>query len=63
METCPRCNGTGYANAARDSGMEDVPMMLRPIGVYQCPSCNGSGKVGIPLEVIERIIKKLEQKN
>jgi len=40
---CTRCNGGGYASAARDMGMEDMPMMLKPIGVYPCPSCNGSG--------------------
>jgi hypothetical protein len=40
---CDRCKGTGYASAARDMCMEDMPMMLRPIGVYSCPSCSGSG--------------------
>jgi hypothetical protein len=46
-EKCARCNGTGYASAFRDSGLpDDTPMMHRPIGVYQCPSCGGSGKRG-----------------
>jgi len=40
---CTRCNGSGYASAARDMCMEDMPMMMKPIGVYLCPSCNGSG--------------------
>lgn len=46
LSECSRCNGTGYANAARDSGMEDAPVMDRPIGVYRCPSCGGTGKFG-----------------
>lgn len=43
MARCDRCNGTGWASAARDSGMEDMPLMLRPIGVYRCDNCNGRG--------------------
>ena len=43
MAKCDRCNGTGWANAARDSGMEDMPMMLRPFGVYRCANCGGAG--------------------
>ena len=42
--TCQRCKGSGWANAARDAGMEDMPAMLKPIGVYQCPDCGGNGK-------------------
>lgn len=41
--TCDRCNGSGYASAAKDMCMEDMPMMLKPIGVYPCPSCNNTG--------------------
>lgn len=43
MAKCDRCDGTGWANAARDSGMEDMPLMLRPLGVYRCDNCNGRG--------------------
>lgn len=43
MAKCDRCDGTGWANAARDSGMEDMPMMLRPLGVYYCDNCGGRG--------------------
>lgn len=43
MAKCDRCDGTGWANAARDSGMEDMPMMLRPLGVYRCANCGGTG--------------------
>ena len=43
MAKCDRCNGTGWASAARDSGMEDMPVMLRPLGVYRCHNCNGGG--------------------
>lgn len=50
---CERCKGTGYANAARDSGMEDMPMLLQPMGVFQCPNCGGSGKVGISDEAMK----------
>lgn len=39
---CTRCQGTGWASAARDAGMEDAPFLVRPIGVFQCPSCGGS---------------------
>lgn len=43
MSECARCRGTGWANAARDSGMEDMPMMLRPLGIYRCSTCGGTG--------------------
>ncbi len=43
MAECSRCNGTGWANAARDSGMEGMPVMLQPLGVYRCTSCGGTG--------------------
>lgn len=52
---CTRCMGTGYANAARDSGREDAPTMWRPLGVYRCPSCGGSGKVGFPDDITEAL--------
>lgn len=58
---CERCNGTGYANAARDSGMEDLPMMLQPIGAYQCTTCDGSGKVGLSDEAAELLRKAIER--
>lgn len=57
---CERCKGTGYANAARDSGMEDLPMLLQPIGVFQCPNCCGSGRVGISDEAAELMRKAVE---
>lgn len=43
MAKCDRCNGTGWANAARDSGMGDMPAMMRPLGVYRCDNCGGTG--------------------
>ena len=58
---CERYKGTGYANAARDSGMEDLPMLLQPIGVYRCSSCNGSGRVGISDEAAELLRKAVER--
>ena len=47
---CKRCNGSGYANAARDSGMEDAPTRLQPLGVYRCDTCGGAGKLGMTEE-------------
>ena len=43
MAKCDRCDGTGWANAARDSGMGDMPLMLQPLGVYRCDNCGGRG--------------------
>lgn len=48
QRACHRCRGTGWANAARDSGMEDAPLLHRPLGVYQCGTCGGTGKLGVP---------------
>ena len=63
---CRRCNGTGWANAARDSGMEDAPIMQRPLGVYRCDTCGGTGKIGMTEEdeallvaAAEKALKKL----
>ncbi len=43
---CERCNGTGWASAAKDAGMSNVPDYLKPIGVYRCYGCDGTGKIG-----------------
>lgn len=56
---CTRCRGTGWANAARDSGMEDAPRMFRPFGVYQCTTCGGSGKLGLSDEALKAFAKAL----
>jgi DnaJ-class molecular chaperone len=40
---CGTCGGTGYQSAAKEMGMEDMPMMMKPIGVWPCNSCQGSG--------------------
>jgi DnaJ-class molecular chaperone len=55
---CVRCRGSGYANAARDSGMEDAPRMMKPFGVYPCSTCNGTGKVGMSEEA-EALLRKI----
>lgn len=44
MSKCPGCNGSGYKSAAKEMGMMDAPTMMRPIGVWQCMDCHGSGK-------------------
>jgi len=54
---CDRCRGTGYASAARDSGTEDAPMMHVQYGIYRCPSCNGTGRVGFSDEA-DSLLKK-----
>lgn len=58
---CTRCNGTGYASAARDSGMEDMPMMFRPIGVYPCSNCGGTGKLGLTEEDEEVLLRAVDE--
>jgi hypothetical protein len=61
MQTeCTRCRGTGYANAARDSGMEDAPRMMRPFGVYPCSTCDGTGKVGMSEEAESKLREIVE---
>lgn len=58
---CERCKGTGYANAARDSGMEDMPMLLQPMGVFRCPNCDGKGRVGISDEAMDLLRKAIDR--
>lgn len=60
---CTRCNGTGYANAARDMDMEDTPLMHRPLGVYRCDTCNGTGLLGISDELAKDIAAALAKRN
>jgi len=43
---CPICKGSGWDNAARAMNMEDAPIMDRPLGVFTCRKCCGSGQVG-----------------
>jgi hypothetical protein len=43
---CERCNGTGWASAAKDAGMSNAPDYLKPIGVYRCYGCDGTGNLG-----------------
>lgn len=61
QEDCVKCKGTGYASAARDAGLEDAPLMLRPIGVYQCPLCRGTGKTGMSDEQSKKIRELVQQ--
>lgn len=49
---CDRCKGTGYASVARDAGMDTLPTLLQPVGLYQCPTCNGTGQVGFSDEAM-----------
>jgi hypothetical protein len=30
--------------------MSDAPLLLRPMGVFQCGTCNGKGKIGLTEE-------------
>lgn len=55
--TCTRCNGTGYASAAKDSGTENMHLLHQQIGVYKCTTCSGSGKLGFSEEDIEALNK------
>lgn len=58
VQTCTRCNGSGYANAARDSGRENAPLLIRPIGVYHCTTCGGSGKIGFDEKEFKAMLDK-----
>lgn len=58
---CDRCCGTGWANAAMDSGTENMPPMLQQIGVYSCPKCGGSGSLGLTDEDMELILKTADR--
>ncbi len=58
---CERCKGTGWANAARDGGTEDLPMLMQPVGVYQCPACVGRGKVGLSDEASALLLDAVER--
>lgn len=49
-QECSRCRGTGWASAERDSGTEGAHWMDVQIGVYQCPNCGGTGKLGFSME-------------
>lgn len=61
MSECTRCRGTGWANAARDSGMEDVPLMLRPLGVYRCTNCGGTGDTDLFARLTSAQREELEE--
>lgn len=41
---CERCNGSGYQTAAKEMGMEDYPKMQRPLGIWRCDYCGGTGE-------------------
>jgi len=42
---CSGCKGIGYRSAAREVGMQDAPLWAKPVGVWPCSDCNGSGEV------------------
>lgn len=52
---CTQCNGTGWDSAARQMNMLDAPTMLRPLGVFPCNACGGTGKFGLTPELEEAI--------
>lgn len=52
---CPKCNGRGKMGVAELQGLQDLPFMMRPIGIVYCLRCGGSGKVGFTEEAIERM--------
>jgi len=56
---CWTCKGTGWDSAARRAGMEDAPVYFRPIGVWQCTTCGGSGKIGLTEEAARIISEAL----
>lgn len=56
---CPTCSGGGYESAAKKMCMEDMPLMHRPIGVWPCTSCNGTGLL-IDGAAMEEMTKALE---
>jgi len=59
MSKCKKCNGTGYQSAAKEMGMENLPFLQRPLGIWQCDYCNGTGEEYNPVEHI----KNLKQQN
>jgi hypothetical protein len=42
-DRCARCDGTGWVSCGKDAAMEGLPFRMQPLGVFQCPSCNGRG--------------------
>jgi len=56
---CPTCSGGGYESAAKKMCMEDMPMMYKPIGVWPCTSCNGTGLL-IDGAVMEEVLEALK---
>ncbi len=42
---CESCNGSGYRSAAKECGMQDAPLWAKPVGVWACSDCNGTGKL------------------
>lgn len=57
--TCPTCSGGGWQSAAKEMGMEDMPLMHRPIGVWPCTSCHGTGLLidGAAMEEMTKALK------
>ena len=56
-EKCDRCNGTGYSSAAKESGTENAHWTQVQYGVFTCPTCNGSGEIGLDPPIIDEAIK------
>lgn len=41
---CPLCNGRGFIGVG-NALTKDLPRLLQPVGVKQCPRCGGSGEI------------------
>lgn len=62
---CPTCAGGGYESAAKKMGMEDMPMMHKPIGLWPCTGCNGTGLLidGAAMEEVLEALKDYANDN
>lgn len=59
--TCYTCKGSGWDSAARRAGMEDAPVYFRPLGVWQCTTCGGTGKIGLTEQMAHALSEAIRE--
>ena len=60
QSNCPSCTGSGWTSAAKEMGMEDMPAYLTPIDVFHCRMYNGTGKIGLSDETLQKMNESLK---
>ena len=56
---CPECDGTGYSGPGTKN--QDLPLMMRPMGIYVCPTCKGHKTIGLTDEEKTKLMNDLQK--